>query len=137
MNQRIAFKISLLVYKVLHQLASYLVDLISVMPCSSLTLGVTTMVSYSVTFLPISRKLWVIVLFRVPRLNYGTIFLLNPIVSFKSQLKTFLFKKPFNNTLLFLFIYLLHILIKFILCHALLSITYIEFAHYKIKFYHY
>ena len=35
-NQRIVFKILLLVYKVLHQLApSYLVDLISVMPCSS------------------------------------------------------------------------------------------------------
>ena len=38
-NQRIAFKILLLVYKVLHQLApSYLVDLISVMPCSSYNL---------------------------------------------------------------------------------------------------
>ena len=38
-NQRIAFKISLLVYKVLHQLApSYLVDVISVMPCSSYNL---------------------------------------------------------------------------------------------------
>ena len=38
-NQRIVFNILLLVYKVLHQLApSYLVDLISVMPCSSYNL---------------------------------------------------------------------------------------------------
>ena len=38
-NQQIFFKILLLVYKVLHQLApSYLVDLISVMPCSSYNL---------------------------------------------------------------------------------------------------
>ena len=38
-NQQIFFKILLLVYKVLYQLApSYLVDLISVMPCSSYNL---------------------------------------------------------------------------------------------------
>ena len=38
-NQRIFFKILLLVYKVLHQLApSYLGDLISVMPCASYNL---------------------------------------------------------------------------------------------------
>ena len=38
---------------------------------------------------------------------------------------------------MYISIYLLYILIKFILCDALLSIMYIEFAHYKIKFYHY
>ena len=39
LNQRIFFKVSLLVYEELHQLApSYLVDLISVMPCSSYNL---------------------------------------------------------------------------------------------------
>ena len=47
------------------------------------------MVSYSVTFLLILRKLWVIVLFRVLHQNYGTIFLLKsgvPIILYKINL---------------------------------------------------
>ena len=75
------------------------------------TLGVTTMVSYSVTFLPILRKLWVIVHFRVSRLNYGTIFLLKlgvPILLYllNRSLRHFYLRKLFNDILLFLCLYL-------------------------------
>jgi len=74
-------------------------------------LTTSTMVSYSVTFLPILRKLWVIVLFRVPRLNYGTIFLLKqgvPILLYllNRSLRHFYLRNLFINTLLFLCIYL-------------------------------
>ena len=112
-NRRIAFnKVLLLVYKVFHQLApSYLVDLISAMPCSSYNLrrdnnGVL------LRHLPAySRKLWVIVHFRVPRLNYGTTFLLKlgvPILLYllNRSLRHFYLKKRFIDILLFLCIHL-------------------------------
>ena len=100
-NQRIVFKILLLVYKVLHQLApSYLVDLISVMPCSSYNLrrnnnGVLLRhpAAHSKktlgdrSFSRAAPKLWNNLPFEI-RCS-------NSIVSFKSQLKTFLFKKVF------------------------------------------
>ena len=102
-NQRIAFKILLLVYKVLHQLApSYLVDLISGMSCSSYNLrhnnnGVLLrhLPAYSKKTLDdrsFSRA--------APKLLWNNlpfeIRCSNSIVSFKSQLKTFLFKKAFH-----------------------------------------
>ena len=100
-NQRIVFKILLLVYKVLHQLApSYLVDLISVMPCSSYNLrrnnnGVLLryLPAHSKktlgdrSFSRAATKLWNYLPFEI-RCS-------NSIVSFKSQLKIFLFKKVF------------------------------------------
>ena len=112
-NQRIAFKILLLVYKVLHQLApSYLVDLISVMPCSSYNLrrnnnGVLLrhLPAYSKktlgdrSFSRAAPKLWNNLPFEI-RCS-------NSIVSFKSQLKTFYLRQLFIDTLLFLCIYLL------------------------------
>ena len=101
-NQPIAFKILLLVYKVLHQLApSYLVDLISVMPCSSYNLrrnsnGVLLcyLPAYSKKTLgdrSFSRA--------APKLRNNLPFEIrrsNSIVSFNSQLKTFLFEKAFH-----------------------------------------
>ena len=100
-NQRIPFKILLLVYKVLHQLAPcYLVDLISVMPSSSYNLrsnnnGVLLHHSpaYSkktlddCSFSRAVPKLWNNLPFEIS--------VLNSVVSFKSQLKTFSFKKDF------------------------------------------
>ena len=88
------FKILLLVYRVLHQLApNYLVDLVSVMPFSSV----------------IRRNNNSIFFHRLPAHSKKTLgdrsFLCancpleircsNSILSFKSQLKTFLFKKVF------------------------------------------
>jgi len=100
-KQRIIFKIFLLVYEVFHQLApSDLDDLISVMLCSSYNLrhnnnGVLlchlpahskkTLGDHS--FSCAAPKLWNILPFGI-RCS-------NSIVSFKSQLKTFLFEKVF------------------------------------------
>ena len=98
-NQRIAFKLLLLVYKVLHHLApSYVVDLISVMPCSSYNLrhnnnGVLLghLPAYSKktlgdrSFSHATPKLWNNLPFEI-RCS-------NSFVSFKLQPKTFLSKK--------------------------------------------
>ena len=100
-NQRIVFKILLLVYKVLHQLApSYLVDLISVMPCSSYNLrrnnnGVllrhppahSKKTLGDRSFSRAAPKFWNNLPFEI-RCSIS-------VVSFKSQLKTFLFNKVF------------------------------------------
>jgi len=114
-NQQFVFKILLLVYKVLHQLApSYLVDLISVMPCLSYKLrrnnsGVllphlpahSNKTLGDGSFSLATPKLWNNLPFEI-RCS-------NSIVSFKSQLKTFF------NFLLILFY--LHVYIYlFIYC---------------------
>ena len=101
-NQRIVFKILLFVYKVLHQLAlSYLADLIPVMPCSSYNLrrnnndvllchppAHSKKTLGDCSFSRAAPKLWNNLPFET-RCS-------DSIVSFKSQLKTFLFKKAFH-----------------------------------------
>ena len=101
-NQRIVFKILLLVYEVLHQLApSYLVDLISVMPCSSYNLrrnnnGVLLRHPPAHSKKTLGDRFFS---HAIPKLWSNLPFEIrcsNSIVSFKSQLKTFLLKKVFH-----------------------------------------
>ena len=85
-------------------------------PFRVITLGVTAMASFSATFLLILRKLWVIVLFRVLRRTFGTIFLLKlgvPILLnlVNCSLRRFYLRKLFIDTLLFACIYLFILLL--------------------------
>ena len=92
----------MLVYEVLHQLApSYLVDLISVMLCSSYNLRRNNN-GVLLRHLPAySKKTFDVRSFSsaAPKLLNNLPFEIrcsNSIVSFKSRLKTFLFKKAFH-----------------------------------------